>query len=379
MKKKIISILAVIIITVSIMILNNDSQGHEGHDDAPPSNNGAPLGDPFFISKQTQFILGISTEVAIDRKLNFTINSTGKIVPSTNGKAEIFSPLPGKIEQSSIPAVGTFVTAGTTLLKIQQTLDIQSKLNIAAEKYKAEADYVQAKKDYERLSDLEGVVAQKEILSAQIRLNSTQKILSYYESVLAGKSSLNNVFAIKSPVSGIITETNVSLGEQVETTKKLFTIINTNTLWVEAEIYETDVANLQNISHAVVTLQAYPGEYFDASLINVGSVVDDVTRTVKVIFAVQNQNRMLKVGMFANININISSDNNSFVLTVPKESIVDIGGKNVVFVHTKGQTFKGVEVVQGKTDGKYVEILSGVKSGARVVTVGNNQLRASVK
>lgn len=379
MRKKIISVLAVIIIAVSIMTLNNDSQGHEGHDDSPPSNNGAPLGDPFFISKQTQFILGISTEVAIDRKLNFTINSTGKIVPSTNGKAEIFSPLPGKIEQSSIPSVGTYVIAGTTLLNIQQTLDIQSKLNIAAEKYKAEEDYAQAKKDYERLSELEGVVAQKEIIAAEIRLNSTQKILSYYESVLAGKSSLNNVFAIKSPVSGIITETNVSLGEQVETTKKLFTIINTNTLWVEAEIYETDVASLQNISHAVVTLQAYPGEYFDASLINVGSVVDDVTRTVKVIFAVQNQNRMLKVGMFASVNVNINSDNNSFVLTVPKESVVDIGGKNVVFVHTKGQTFKGVEVVLGKTDGKYVEILSGIKSGARVVTVGNNQLRSSVK
>ncbi|MEZ4690965.1 MAG: efflux RND transporter periplasmic adaptor subunit [Ignavibacteria bacterium] len=137
--------------------------------------------------------------------------------------------------------------------------------------------------------------------------------------------------------------------------------------------------SLQNISNATITAQTYPDEYFDARLVNVGNVVDDVTRTVKVIFEVKNKNKLLKAGMFANVNININTNNESEVLTVPKESVVDIGGKNVVFIHTKAQTFKGVEVLLGKTDGKYVEILNGLKAGARVVTTGNYQLRASVK
>lgn len=379
MKNKIIIILTFIYLACSLIFTNTETEGHEGHDDAPPSNNGAPLGDPFLISKQTQFILGIATAVAEERQLNFTINSTGKIVPTAKGKAEIFSPLPGKITQSSIPVVGMNVSTGTTLLRLEQTLDVQSKLSVANEKFKAEAEFEQATKDYERLKDLEGVTAQKDLLSAEIRLNASEKTLTYYESVLDGKGTLNNYFPITSPISGVIVESNVSIGEQLETNKKLFTIVNINTLWVEAEIYETDIARLQNISNATLTAQTYPDEYFDAKLVNIGNVVDDVTRTVKVIFEVKNKNKLLKVGMFANININIKANNESEVLAVPKECVVDIGGKNVVFIHTKAQTFKGVEVLLGRTDGKYVEILSGIKAGARIVTVGNYQLRASVK
>lgn len=380
MKNKLIKYcVTIFFITLFVLLINSLITAHEGHDDAPPSNNGALLGDPFIISKQTQFTLGIATVIAENRKLNFTINSTGKIIPTAKGKAEIFSPLPGKITQNSIPVVGMNVSNGTTLLRLQQILDIQSKLSVANEKFKAEAEFEQATKDYERLKDLEGVTAQKELLSAEIRLNASKKTLDYYESVLQGKGNLNNYFPIKSPISGVIVESNVSIGEQIETTKKLFTIVNINTLWVEAEIYETDIAKLQSISNATVTAQTYPDEYFDARLVNIGNIVDDVTRTVKVIFEVKNKNKLLKVGMFANIIININTNNESEVLTVPKESVVDIGGKNVVFIHTKAQTFKGVEVLIGRTDGKYVEILSGLKAGARVVTTGNYQLKASVK
>lgn len=379
MKTKIVIILTFIYLAFSVIFINMKIEGHEGHDDAPPSYDGAPLGDPFFVSKETQFILGIATVVAEERQLNFTINSTGKIIPTAKGKAEIFSPLPGKITQRSIPVVGMNVSNGAILLRLEQTLDVQSKLSVANEKFKAEAEYEQAAKDYERLKDLEGVAAQKDILSAEIRLNAAEKTLNYYESLLQGKGNLNNYFPITAPIAGVIVESNVSIGEQIETTKKLFTIVNINTLWVEAEIYETDIAKLQNISTATVTAQTYPDEYFDAILVNIGNVVDDVTRTVKVIFEVKNKNGLLKVGMFANINININTNEESEVLAVPKESVVDIGGKNVVFIHTKAQAFKGVEVITGRTDGKFVEVLSGIKAGARVVTTGNHQLRASVK
>lgn len=379
MKNKLIIIATFIYLFFTVIFTNNQSEGHEGHDDAPPSNNGAPLGDPFFISKQTQFILGIVTVVAEDRRLSYTISSTGKLIPTAKGKAEIFSPLPGKIAQNSVPAIGMKVSNGSTLLRLEQTLDVQSKLNIANEKFKAEAEFEQATKDYERYKELEGVTAQKDLLSAEIKLNASKKTLEYYESLLKGNGNLNNYFPIKSPISGVIVESNVSIGEQIDPAKKLFTIININTLWVEAEIYETDIAKLQNIWDASVSVQTYPDEYFDAKLVNIGNIVDDVSRTVKVIFEVTNKSNLLKVGMFANIIININSNNESQVLTVPKESVVDIGGKNVVFIHTKAQTFKGAEVLLGRTDGKYVEILSGLKAGARVVTTGNYQLRASVK
>lgn len=377
-KHKLIKFCVIIFfIILSVLTVNTLITAHEGHDDAPPSNNGAPLGDPFFVSKETQFILGIKTDVAIKRYLNFTINSTGKIVPTTGGEADVFSPFAGFIVGTKIPIVGTYVRKGTVLATIQQTLALPEQLNVANEKFKAEAEYEQAVKDYNRLSDLQGVVAEKEFIAAEIRLNAAKKTVNYYSSLLKGSTNTTNYFTLTSPISGTIVETNLTTGEKIDPSKKLFSIVDLSTLWIQAEIYETDIAKLQDINYATASAQTYPDKYFDANLINIGSVVDEVTRTVKVLFVVNNADRLLKVGMFASLNI--FTKNEVEALTVPKESVVDIGGKNVVFIHTKAQTFKGVEVLIGRTDGQYVEILSGLKAGARVVTTGNYQLRASVK
>lgn len=375
--KKIISGALTIILFISFAILNNNSEGHEGHDDAPASTTGAPIGDPFFVSKPTQFILGIKTEIAEKRQLNITIQSNGKITPTAKGKAEIFSPLPGKIVQGSIPVIGMSVSRGTTLLRIEQTLAVQDKLSIANEKFKAEADYEQSLKDYERLKELEGVTAQKELLAAEIKLSASEKTLDYYEELLSGKSVVNNYFNITSPINGVIVESNISSGEQIDPSKKLLTIVDVNNLWVEADIYESDISRLQNLYKANITVQTYPDEFFEGKLVNIGNVVDEKNRTVKVIFLINNKRKLLKVGMFADVNI--ETESSTEVIAVPKESVVDIGGKNVVFLHTKPQNFRSVEVFTGKDDGKYIEIISGIEEGDRIVTIGNYQLKANVK
>lgn len=374
---RIITASLTILLLFYIVTFNNKSAGHEGHDDAPASTTGAPIGDPFFVSKPTQFILGIKTELAEKRQLNITIQSNGKIIPTAKGKAEIYSPLPGKIVQGSIPVIGMAVSRGRNLLRIEQTLAVQDKLSIANEKFKAESDYEQATKDYERLKDLEGVTAQKDLISAEIRLSASEKTLDYYEGLLSGNNIVNNYFNIASPITGVIVESNISVGEQVDPSKKLFTIIDVNSLWVEADVYESDISRLQNLSKANITVQTFPEEIFEGNLVNIGNIVDEKTRTVKVIFLVNNKKHLLKVGMFADINI--ETDNSIEVIAIPKESVVDVGGKNVVFIHTKPQNFKGVEVFTGKDDGNFMEIVSGLEEGSRIVTTGNYQLKANVK
>jgi len=375
--KKIISGALTILLFISIVVLNKNSEGHEGHDDAPASTTGAPIGDPFFVPKPTQFILGIKTEIAEKRQLNITIQSNGKITPTALGKAEIFSPLPGKIVGRSIPVIGMSVSRGRTLLRIEQTLAVQDKLSIANEKFKAEADYEQALKDYERLKELEGVTAQKELLAAEIKLNASEKTLDYYEELLAGKSVVNNYFNITSPINGVIVESDITTGEQVDPSKKLLTIVDINNLWVEADIYESDISRLQNLDKATIIVQTFPDEIFEGKLVNIGNVVDEKNRTVKVIFLINNKRKLLKVGMFAEVNI--ETEISSEVIAVPKEAVVDIGGKNVVFIHTKPQNFRSAEVFTGRDDGKYIEIISGIEEGNRIVTTGNYQLKANVK
>jgi cobalt-zinc-cadmium efflux system membrane fusion protein len=374
LKKYLSPVFAILIVILSIVQL---SSAHDGEDHgAPVSNEVAPLGEPFFVSKESQFTIGIVTEAAAKRSLNFTVFSTGKVTPNAKGKADIYSPNNGNII-GNIPIVGNVVSRGRTLLTIRQTLALPEQLIVAGEKFKAQAEYEQALRDVERLYQLEGVVAQKEIIAAEIRLEAAEKTLNYYSSLLRGKNNAAlNIFSIQSPISGVIVESNITAGEQIDPTKKLFTIVDINDLWVEANIYETDIDKLRNISEANLTVQTYPEEIFKAKLIHIGDIIDESTRTVKVIFSVINSGGLLKVGMFANLNIFTS--NSSEVITVPKEAIVDVNGKNVVFIHSRPQAFTGKEVVLGRTDGKYVEIIKGIEVNDRVVTIGNYQLRASV-
>lgn len=66
-------------------------------------------------------------------------------------------------------------------------------------------------------------------------------------------------------------------------------------------------------------------------------------------------------------------------LAIPSDAVVDIRGKNVVFIHTAPEKFIAREVITGTKDGNYVEIKAGLNDGERVVTVGNYQLKSSVQ
>jgi membrane fusion protein, heavy metal efflux system len=376
MKNKLIISLAALMIVMIIILKYSLTDAHEGHDEGPVSATGAPLGELFLITKESQFLLGIRTEIASVRTLNYTINTTGRIIPSAMGIADIYSPLPGRITGSNLPIIGTRVSAGSNLLRVEQTLNIQDKMSIAAERIKAEEEYKQASADYERLSQLEGVVAGKDLIEAEIKLNAAEKTLAYYSSLLRGRTAASFI-NITSPISGVIVESDVTAGEQIDSEKKLFTIVNINNLWAESDIYETDINKISNVSLSNIMVEGYPNEVFRGRIINIGNVIDESSRTIKVIFEVTNRNQILKVGMFANINI--ITNNSSEAVTVPKESVVDIGGKNVVFIHSHALSFKGVEVLIGRDDGKFIEILKGLEGGERVVTTGNYQLRSYIQ
>lgn len=369
-------VIVLIMFAISIGTVSNYSTAHEGEDHSPPSiNQIVPLGESFFVSKESQFINEILTEPAANRILNHTITSTGKIIPSAKGIAEVYSPYKGDII-SDIPMIGNYVMRGSRLITLRQTLSIPDQVSITNEKLKAEVDYERALQEYERLSQLEGVVAQKDIERSRINLEAAKRSVDYYNGILQKNNSSATSFNISSPISGVIIESNVTRGEQIDNSKKLFTIVNMNELWIEAKIYESDLSKLYKISDANITVQSLPGEIFKGRLVNVSDVIDETTGTVNVIFSIVNPRGMLKLGMFTSLNI--ITDESSEALSVPVNSVVDVNGKKVVFVHTSPQGFAGKEVVTGRSDGLYIEIIHGLNEKERVVISGNHQLRSKV-
>jgi len=109
---------------------------------------------------------------------------------------------------------------------------------------------------------------------------------------------------IKSPLSGYIDEIYFVPGDinPDGEFRKLLTIIDLSTVWVQAEIYERDLPVFQNAPEALIATTAYPGETFRARFQALGSEIDPVTRTLPVYFEISNPEGKLKVGLRVTIS-----------------------------------------------------------------------------
>jgi multidrug efflux pump subunit AcrA (membrane-fusion protein) len=179
--------------------------------------------------------------------------------------------------------------------------------------------------------------------------------------------------SITSPISGVIVKVHKSAGEHVQAGEPLFEIVNLETVWVEAPIFEKDLARLKNGRPAVFSTAAFPDLELRGRLVDIAAVIDDRTRAASAIFEVPNAERKLRIGMQANVRLD--AEESVAAVLVPKEAVLDNEGKKIVYVLLSGEEFQRVEVTLGSEYGDKVAILSGIAAGQRVVTQGAYQLK----
>ena len=184
---------------------------------------------------------------------------------------------------------------------------------------------------------------------------------------------------VTATATGKITKQVVSLGETVDRNSTLFGILDTDVVWVEGEAYEDSLALLHNKwdvgSEVRVRVPAYSGIVFTGKISQISAEVDPEKRTVHFWTEVENSNRQLKPGMFAEQTLVI--DKIDDVLSVPLSAVMEDGATQIVFVESNN-TYLKHEVEVGVKDDRYVEIKDGVLAGEMVVIQGTHQLmRAS--
>jgi len=225
----------------------------------------------------------------------------------------------------------------------------------------------------ERRRSLEGVVAAKEIQEAQVDLEVAEQGLALAEQQvgLFGGTGLTRL-TVTSPIDGTIAAADVSLGEQVTAEQSLYTVLDATTLWIEAEVFEGDVARVSAAGRADVRIEGH-ATTLAATVHRIGQVVDPATRTVKVVLAIDNTAGLLRPGMFAQVSVGAGAP--ARVLAVPDAAVIEDGGRRLVFVKLGPEAFVRREVVLGGRDGDAWAVRTGVTRGERVVVAGTYQLR----
>jgi cobalt-zinc-cadmium efflux system membrane fusion protein len=203
------------------------------------------------------------------------------------------------------------------------------------------------------------------------KLNKEQKILSYV--------------SITAPFDGRVIARNLTKGEVVEVTEKLFTIADLSEVWVLANIPEKDITFIRadagtdktGVEQLVeVLLTAYPGEVFHGKVTYVGDVLDVATRTMNLRLELPNPHRKLKPEMYATIRVHSLPEHG--VLMVPEAAVQRERDRRFVFVQRDAQTFEARDVKLGESNGEVVKVLDGLLEGEPIVVKGAYVLKSEL-
>ncbi len=272
-----------------------------------------------------------------------------------------------------------------------------SDLGLAQSAYlKARAKLHVAEQAYERakfllqeqvIGEAEAQRRQGELLSMQAEAHESRdrlKLLGMKDDdfLRLGRSrDIQSHVPIVAPFAGRIIGRNLTRGEVVETTEKLFVIADLSEVWVLANIPERDIAFVHAIHAsggrtAEVRINAYPKEVMTGTITYVGDVLDPATRTMQLRLELPNPDGRLKPEMFATIRL--SSEPQPDQLAVPDAALQQDQGRTFVFVQRDADTYEVRDVQVGESNGTFTTILGGLSEGDPVVTHGAFLLKSEL-
>jgi cobalt-zinc-cadmium efflux system membrane fusion protein len=341
--------------------------------------------DVLILSESEEKAIGIETAVATHRIMSDELNAMGKVLANQYRKAIVSYPFPARVHQI-YARIGEHVRKGQELIVLQS----EEVGEATSAFYKASADFELAKVNFEREQQLfeKGVGAKKNYLAneaelkvAETNLNAAEKklhLLGFSEAdvtKIAETHQINPLINLYAPIEGKIISTNVVLGNMIDESTEILTIMDPSLLWVDAEIYEKDIARIKIGQEVAITVPAYQEEVFKGKVTYISDLLNESTRTITVRTEVHNKDSQLKPGMFANLKLSIA--NAKSALTIPTSAVLDDQDKKIAFVKINNAYYTRI-VQTGPKDEDFITVTSGIEDGESVVTTGNFGLKSKL-
>jgi cobalt-zinc-cadmium efflux system membrane fusion protein len=296
------------------------------------------------------------------------LNVTGTVSADVSRNIPVISLASGRIVEINA-RLGDTVTKGQVLLKVQS----QDIAQAFSDYRQAVADETLAKAQLDRSRTLyeKGAVAQKDLEVAQdadVKARVTVETATEHLKVLgADMNNPSSIIEIRAPVSGVITDQQVTAAAGVKTldnSPNLFTISDLSKVWIICDVYENDLTSVHVGEYADIHLNAYPNQVLKGRISNIGPVLDPAIRTAKVRLEVENPG-MLRLGMFVTATFHGMAQ--ELHASVPATAILHLHDRDWVYAPAGNNQFRRIEVVAGKMlPGGLQEVLSGLVAGQKV-------------
>src|SRR5438445_2364435 len=313
------------------------------------------------ISPERIQMLGVRTEAASIRSIAHTVRAVGTVAPDERRIGVVNPKFEGWIEKLHVNTTGQTVRRGEALLEVYSPdlVLAQREYLVARE---AAADMAQ--------SDAMTRDNAKAIAAAALSRLKNWDISADQLARLQRTGTATRTLILSAPIGGIVMEKTALEGLHFGAGDMLYRIVNLSTVWLLADVFEQDLAQIRPGQSAKITVQAYPGRVFDGRVAFVYPTVNAQTRTAKVRIEVPNPDLLLKTDMYATVEIAAPVDS-ATVLAVPDSAVLDSGTRQTVLVDRGEGRFEPRAVKLGPRAGGNVAVLEGLRDGEKVVTGAN--------
>jgi Cu(I)/Ag(I) efflux system membrane fusion protein len=303
-------------------------------------------------------LIGVRTEPVVLAPMRKDFRVVGHVTYDESSLADVNLKVHGWITKLYVSQTGQKVTKGQTLLSIY-----------SPELYNAEQDFILATQGVAPSSLSPGGGPNR--LETMARAARQRLHLLGLEDgqidTLAKQGTPSESIPIAAPASGFVIEKNVVEGASVDAGMRLYRIAALTKVWIEAQVYEADLANIHAGQGASVTLDYLPGRTYDAKVAYVYPYLDPQTRTAQVRLELANKDLDLRPGMYASVTLGADLGPR---VQVPSAAVVYTGPRRLVFVDLGQGRFRPEEVSVGAESTGMYEVLSGLKPGDQVATSG---------
>ena len=313
--------------------------------------------------------LGIRTTRVVRAPLQLEIRAEGRLVVDETRLHDVTLKIGGYISQLQVNATGQRVGKGDVLFALY-----------SPELYAAEQDYLIARqhRDASHLAGLAGLTGNPAVATdpapadalaqaAETRLRLWGLGDDQLQAIAGANQPIERV-PFRSPATGVVIEKAVIEGDAVTAGQRLFRIADLDQIWVEADLYEADLARVTKGAAATVTLTYLPGRRFEAKVAFIYPYLDPASRTGRVRIALANPRLELKPDMFATVTFALPAGER---LQIPISAVVYTGPRRLVFVDLGDGRLRPQDVTIGARSGEVVEITSGLQAGDQIVSSGN--------
>jgi membrane fusion protein, copper/silver efflux system len=332
---------------------NSDLGGHNGHPTLPGYG-------PVEVDGARQQLLGIRTAVVERQTIERRIRTVGIVQADETRTSHVHVKFEGFIEKIFVNFTGRAVRKGQPLFEI-----------FSRDLLAAQQEYLAAREAVRRVPPAAGDAVRGAAEQLATAARERLRLFDVPPSVLATLDRTGvaqRAITIASPQAGTVVEKQAIEGLAVTPMMALYVVADLARVWVVADVYERDMAQVKLGDAAMLRLEALPGRAFDGKVSFISPTVDETTRTAKVRFEFPNRQGVLRPGMYATAEI--ASRGVVAGLTVPADAVVDTGERKIVFVAAGPGRFEPRQIATGAAvEGRY-EVLEGLKEGEAVAITG---------